>query len=318
LKTLLVIFFIIVCSPALYSWQKFVKLDTDGRHELSFEIDPYYSYFAYTFGIAETPIPEIQYTDEFNIYLSLLKNFYRPRFVLTEASIYPLPLAGVYIKKNRESSYEDSQATENINIVKAVTAGFPEPWASSVFFGNVINFTDKNNDGKNETVGKAFSGFLVSYGNRHIVDNIMVEDDWVETEIKLKGSDIRERRDLSWSYAVGYKWHRNNDINDKLYISIKRSRVDYGDREKNIFIKFFIHNSETEVRLDFNTVDYEKKAIVRYFFLFGKKFALSKNTVFSFGLGAIKTESDGYRGDLKGEINENWQLIFRPNMKLKF
>jgi len=318
LKKLLLTLIIFSSYSQLYSWQKFVKLDNKGRHELSFEADPYYSYSAYTYAITDTPIPEEKYTDEFDIYLSLLKNFYKPRFFLTEISVYPLPMAGVYIKKNHKSFYDDSEATQNINLVKAVTAGFPEPWAASLFFGNVINFLDTEKKGNNKTVGKAFSGILASYGNRHIVDNTMVEDNWIEGEVKLKGEDVHPRRDLSWSYALGYKWHSNNEINSKMYISIKRNRVDYIKSSSNIFIKFFIENSETEFRLDFNTRDYREKLIVRYFLLFGKKYAITSRSVISFGIGALKTEADGYRGELKQDVDENWQLLFRPNFKFKF
>lgn len=301
-----------------YAWEKTIQIDDKGRHEASIELDPYYSNIGYVYSLTDAPIPKEPYTREIYVYLYLLKNIYLPRYILLEASLYPLPIAGVYIKKNRTNFYEDSQLTRNFNAVKAITAGFPEPWAFSFFLGNVVDFVIEDEE-KREIVGKGYSGLLMSYGNRHIVDNIMVDDKWFETEIKLKGQDIREKRDLSWSYAVGYKGHDNREIKDALYLSIKRNRIDYMDYDVNPVIKFLAYNSEVEVRFDFDLKEVAQGKIVRYFFLFGKKFVLGEGGVtLAFGIGMLKTVASGYTGKLEQQIDEHWQLILRPNVHIKF
>lgn len=312
-------FILIICMTLMYprrsaAYEKTFQLDDVGRHEFSFELDPYYSNVAYTFSLTDRPIPKESYEKERSIYYYLVRNIYLPRFILLEASIYPLPMAGVYIKKEHENFYEQSQVTKNINAVKAITAGFPEPWAYSIFFGNVVDFVR----GDNKITGKGYSGLLFSYGNRHIVDNIMVDDDWIETEIKLKGSDIRSRHNISWSYAVGYKKHFNKEIRDAIYISIKRNRIDYVIKERNIILDFFARNSEQEVRLDFDPVRIGEGKITRYLFLFGKKLVIGENVAFSFSVGTIKTVASGYSGRLEQKIDEHWSLILRPNVHVNF
>ncbi|MBN2402488.1 MAG: hypothetical protein JXN64_08810 [Spirochaetes bacterium] len=295
------------------AYEKTFQLDDAGKHEFSFELDQYYSNVSYIFSLTDKSIPKEPYSNEKNIYYYLIKNIYMPQFVLLEASIYPLPIAGVYIKKNT-AWQEKSQISENINIVRSITAGFPEPWAFSFFLGNVVDFIKEDK----EVVGKGFSGLLFSYGNKHIVDNTMVDDNWFETEIKVKGSDVRKTRDISWSYAIGYKKHYHPDIKDALYISIKRNRIDYILEGGNPILNIFTKNSEQEVRIDFDPQMLGKHRITRYLFLFGKKLVVSENVALSLSVGALKTNSSGYSGRLKQRVDEHWSLIFRPNVHINF
>ncbi len=295
------------------AYQKTFQVDDAGKQEVSFDLDQYYTNVAYTFSLTDRPIPKEPYANEQSLYYYLIKNIYMPRYAVLEASIYPLPIAGIYIK-NHTDWREETQITENINLVKSITAGFPEPWAFSFFLGNVVDFVKENN----QESGKGYSGLLFSYGNKHIVDNTMVDDDWFETEIKLKGSDVRKKRDVSWSYAIGYKKHFNPDIKDALYISIKRNRIDYILEGGNPVLNILTKNSEQEIRIDFDPQMLKKGRITRYFFLFGKKLVVSENLAFSLGIGALKTNASGYAGKLKEKVDEHWALIFRPNVHVNF
>jgi hypothetical protein len=318
IKTKIFIAICLICTSFFYlpksqAYEKTYQLDDAGKHEFSFDLDQYYSNVEYTFSLTDKPIPKEPYANEQSLYYYLIRNIYMPRFVVLEASIYPLPLAGVYINKHTDWQ-EESQISKNINVVKSITAGFPEPWAFSFFFGNVVDFTKENN----EDAGKGYSGLLFSYGNKHIVDNIMVDDNWFETELKLKGSDVRKKRNISWSYAIGYKKHNNPDIKDALYISIKRNRIDYVIEGGNPILNIFTKNSEQEVRIDFDPQMLNKGRITRYLFLFGKKLVVSENIAFSLSVGALKTNASGYSGNLKQRVDEHWSLIFRPNVHINF
>lgn len=315
IRTITIIISIIIAESGLFAWEKTIQIDDEGRHQTSIELDPYYSNIAYVYALTKDPIPREPYSKERYVYFYLLRKIYIPRYLLFEASVYPFPIAGVYIRKNEEKFYNNSQLTDNINAVKAVSAGFPEPWAMSFFWGNVVDYVK---EGEEKISGKGYSGFLFSYGNRHIVDNLMVNDNWYEVELKLKGKDIRQRRDLSWSYALGYKGHNNNEIKDKLYFYFKRTRIDYVDHDVNFLWKFIFHNSELETRVDFDLKRVRKGKTVRYFFLFGKKFVLSESVTLSVGVGALKTKASGYSGSLEREVNNQWQLLVRPNLHLKF
>lgn len=295
------------------AYEKVFQLDDAGRHEFSFDLDQYYSNIEYTFSLTDIPIPKEPYANEQSIYYYLIRNFYLPRYAVLEASIYPIPLAGVYVNKKTDWQAQ-SQITKNINIMKSVTAGFPEPWAFSFFLGNVVDFVKENN----EEAGKGYSGLLFSYGNKHIVNNIMVDDNWVETELKLKGSDVRKKRDVSWSYAIGYKRHYNHEIKDAVYLSIKRNRIDYVLEGGNPILNIFTKNSEQEVRIDFDPSRLNEGKITRYEFLFGKKLVISEQVAFSLSIGMLKTLASGYSGSLKQNVDEHWSLIFRPNVHVNF
>ncbi len=301
-------------SAQLQSWT--LQLDKAGRQELSIELDHYYSCLYYTLGLTDEPIPKQKIKYEGEVYWHMLKNFYMPRYMLFELSAYPLPLAGVYVKKHAREFYNDSEVANGLNMVKAVTAGFPEPYAVSVFLGNVANFTKGE---ENEITGKGFSGFLLSYGSYHIVDNIMVRDDWFETELKLKGTDLREIHNLSWSYSVGAKKHSHDEIQDQLYISIKRNRIDYGKGTSNYLVDFLVRNTEQQFRVDFDMMRFYRGKVTNLLFLVGKNFPIGEGAVtLSLRLGAMKVFQDAYSGQLEQDIDREWSFLLRPTMYLKF
>ncbi len=292
------------------------QLDKAGYHQISFELDPYYSCVDYTLSLTDKPIPKTILTNEWMYYSHMLKNLYLPRYILVEGSIYPLPVAGVYIKENYDNFYQNAELSHSLNIVRAVTEGFPEPWAASFFLGNVADFT--SSDGK-EVVGKGYSGWLFSYGGYHIVDNIMVRDNWWESEIKLKGSDLREAHNLSWSYSLGVKFHDNSEISDVCYVSVKRNRIDFVKHDINPLLGFFVYDSEQEFRADFKVDEVHRARLSRVSFLFGKNFPVGKgNVTFSFATGVVKLFQNSYSGELKRRIEREWTLIFRPNVHIKF
>ena len=293
------------------SWQ----LDSAGRHETNLELDPYYSNIAYIYALTSTPIPKVYLQEEQNMYVHMFSNFYLPRYMLLEASVYPLPLVGVAIKKYARSFYDSSQVTESLNLTRAVTAGFPEPYAFSLFLGNVIDFVVGEGE-QQKVVGNGYAGFLYSYGNYHIADNIMIWDHWMEYEAKIKGSDIREQHCLSWSYAIGTKFHFNEEIKDQLYLNIKRSRIDYMSEDINPVWKFISRNSEQEFRIDF---DIRSMHVIRLSFLMGKNFPLFSNRLtLSLSAGFLRTVSDAYSGSLATKLPSRWDVLIRPNFQIKW
>jgi len=308
----IMLFCAVPAQAVLWNWQ----LDKKGKHEASLELDPYYSCMYYTFAFTKEPIPQETVKHEALYYWHMLKNFYLPRYVLIETSAYPLPISGVYLKKYATEFYNEAEITHGLNIIKAVTENFPEPYAVSLFLGNVANFVTGEDK---KVVGKGYSGLLFSFGERHIVDNIMVHDWWFETELKLKGSDLRERHKLSWSYGLGMKFHFNPEIRDIIYLSIKRNRIDYKKGKLNAFLGFFVYDSTQEFKINFDLREFYKGEITILSFLFGKNFPIGKGTVtLSLGLGFIYNFKSGYTGSLKAEIDRPWSILVRPNLTLKF
>jgi hypothetical protein len=298
------------------------SLDSAGRTELEIQLDPYYSAVDYIFSLTKDPIPRIDSEKESGIYSYLIRNFLHPRFGLVEISLNPLPVAGVILKREARGFYDNSEffkserdpnapdgQSTGINFIKALTVGFPEPGALSFFLGNVGNFTD-GPEANAEITGKGYSGFLLSIGNYHILNNLLIADYWGESEMKLKGDDIKKSRKMSWSFRVGSKAHSHPEIKNTLYLSIKRDRVDFSKGKGGLWA-FFYENSEMEGRVDLN-YDLEP---ANYLLLGGKKFpADSGNWAFSLSVGVLRQTLAGYKGDLQNQVDEGWSLVIRPNV----
>ncbi|MEF3280718.1 MAG: hypothetical protein K6357_07130 [Elusimicrobiota bacterium] len=107
--------------------------------EYEIQLDPYYS----DFGIYEElrgEIPHLGKKSETEIYSYLLKNLYKPKTLVFEISFNPMPYLGTCIKRSYYDFYSKAKITENFNLINALTTGFEEPWAFSIFLGNVVEF----------------------------------------------------------------------------------------------------------------------------------------------------------------------------------
>lgn len=276
------------------------------RVELNFEPDAYYTNVSLTLALTSAPIPHVGEKTEKEIYATLLSRAYAPRFLLLEASVNPLPYAGTYLRDRHASFYDDAEITGNFNWVKAVTAGFEEPYAVSVFLGNVVNFDVPEN---RNMAGKGYSGLLFSRGTYHIKDNILIRDNWEEFEWKVKGDRKTHIRKLSWSFRIGAKLHENPYITDILYLSFRRSRLDYKTDHPSLF-----NNSGFEY-----TYDMDRKTLnaIRHYFTVDKKWPFaSGKTAFALALGVIWESNKKYTGPLSaGRDASDLQVILRPNIE---
>lgn len=118
------------------------------RPELLWELDPYYSSAALEIPLTGLPLPDGGQLSERAVYTRLLRGSLRPRLLLLEASIYPLPILGNWYKRKAPRQYDDFQigtlGNNRLNVLDGVTAGFQEPWALSAFIGSGMQFTREN------------------------------------------------------------------------------------------------------------------------------------------------------------------------------
>lgn len=273
---------------------------------LDFEWDPYYSNAGYYIGLTEQPIPEVVEHDEAAAYELLLRNpFSVPRFMLLELSVNPLPLLGTYIKKHHPSAYDNAEIRGNVNLVQAFTEGFEEPYAVSLFFGSVVHFIQPGEEKK--TKNKGYTGYVLSFGSKHIVNNTMIDDNWYELEWKTKGDQDFERKTLSWSLRVGAKVHDNLNITDVIYFGVRRNHFDSASNEISWF-----KNADIDYKIELNNEDF---GLVQQSLFINKKWPtpLTKKTAFEFGVGFILGK-DKYRGILQQE-SEDFRLILRPSFQ---
>jgi len=295
--------FLLASSPA-----KAQTAAAGKRTEIEFELDPYYTSVGWYRTLTSEPIPNVGQKNEWEIYFDLLKKIYQPRTLVLELSINPLPCLGSYIRDRATEVYDRGHVGNDFNLLESVVAGFEEPWAASVFLGNVVEFESI----KKSYVGKrhGYAGLLVSGGNFHIKDSRFIADNWFETEVKLKGEQMLSDRELRWSMRAGLKHHANPYIADAYYIGLRRSRTDF--RENG---NFFRNNSGIEYILDVSQDGLEP---LRHYFMLDKKIPLKdKRFAFSLGVGMMWTSGKKYSGPLSqtGVTGSNIQLLIRPNLE---
>ncbi|MEA3307526.1 MAG: hypothetical protein U9Q34_07055 [Elusimicrobiota bacterium] len=271
------------------------------------QLDPYYSAIGVYNSLTGKPIPHLKGKSETEIYKRLLSKFYLPRTLILEASINPLPYAGTLIRKHHQNFYNDAQLSESLNLVKSITAGFEEPWAFSIFLGNVVSFDSIKSDflGKR----KGYSGLLLDLGNKHIKDNILIDDNWAQMELKLKGEQILKDRSLTWSFRVGSKFHEHKDIEDSFFVGFRRSRTDFKESGN-----FWMNNSGFTYASYFSQTNLKP---IKHIFIVDKKFPFKKSRkAFCLGLGFVWESNNKYSGNLATQNTPpNFQFLIRPNLE---
>jgi hypothetical protein len=284
-----------------FTWEP----DSAGRTQIELYLDPYYSAVNYAYPLTSDPIRKYDADGERSLYWDLLCALPFPRDVLIEASVNPGPLAGVGIREYVPSLYRGLEVGD-VKLVQAATADYPDPWALSLFFGNVAKLSSPVDSGRVSGIG--YSGVLASFGNRHIVNNQMVRDRWLELEMKLKGEDIRPSRTLIWSFRSGVKLHGNDGIRDAWTLAVKRSRTDF--KESGWLL---LRNSSAEFSLN---VDRKELNLLRYQLVVGKKFPIMGGKLaLTCDLGFIRQVTAGYRGKMADYQPSDWKLVLRPNIE---
>lgn len=272
--------------------------------EWEYEIDPYYSNVAYYQTLDDSPVPELGERSEAQVYSDLFFSSYLPRFFLIEASLNPMPVLGVLLKSDdAKDIYDDMTVTRKLNLVEVATAGFEEPYALSIFLGNMVKYRTKGGD---HTQSKGFMGYLASYGHLHIRKNELVQDRWGEFEWKIKGDRITTERLLSWSFRVGTKIHDNPYVTDEYYVAIKRERV---EEKGDVFS--WIKNGGIEFK--YRVSQRTGKTIGQQIIIDKKIPLVDKGWVLSFGVGFVRETREKYSGPLSLE-ESNTAFVLRPSI----
>lgn len=283
-----------------------------GPATLMMEFELFYMPLGLILPLTSSAIPRLDTENELEIYGYLLTHFFLPRTIVLEGSIYPMPLLGAGIRKYAPGFYADCEIFEGFNIIQSITSSFfEEPWAVSVFLGNVVSYAPsrRHSHGTNAAPvqGKGYSGLVASYGNWHIRDNEMIRDDWLELELKLKGEIVDGRKTVSWSYKLGTRLHSNDEIKSWFYIGLRRDHVDFDLFDFTVF-----DNSFAELLLRFEN-DTARPQGIR--FVFGKKFPLRDSPLLpELNIGFQYNFRSPYTGELVPE-DQRFHLVISPNVR---
>ena len=264
------------------------------------QYNAYYTSIGLYIPISAEQFPDGGRLEEADVYRQLFQRSWQPNLVALEASVYPMPLLGVWLRKQQPDFYDRAPS-----LVQAVTAGFQEPWAVSAFFGSQMKFTrpDETERGSN----RGYLGYLVSAGTKHIKSNVLIADNWLELEWKMKGERVFKEERLDWSFRAGGRYNGNRDIADTLHIGIRRSNLDF----KAPFLSW-LDNSRIDLLTELAV---DGLALVRQEVIFGKKYPLeSRKYALELDFGLIYERASKYSGDLSPLAKTAVTVVFRPNI----
>jgi hypothetical protein len=254
--------------------------------------------------LTDKPIPTISSDNEAVIYRDLVEGSLVPRYMLLEASVYPMPVLGTYIKSHSPSLYLEGEISHTgLNVIESATAGFQEPWALSAFFGNIANLVRPGEPTDTHNLG--YTGYLISAGAQHIKDNLLIQDKWYEVEWKIKG-DLKEKNEkLSWSFRVGGKFNANPGVTDVMYAGIHRNNLDFNEP----FLSWF-KNSDVDLQLSFSQ---HGGQVVREELVFGKKYPFpTQGFSITLDVGFVWDSANEYSGLLRTDNKSTLTFVFRP------
>ena len=274
--------------------------------EYEYQLDAYYTAVDCNINFSSAPIPYYEAKNELDVYRELLLSSHIPRQAAIEASVNPLPILGVYLKKHSRDFYNGAETNGDANIIRSVTTGFEEPAALSLFLGNMIDFKPIHRRSYGE--GKGYMGTVLSVGGQHIKDNVLISDKWIEGEWKLKGERNLEEIKHHWSFRIGGKFHDNPNIADVYFFALRRSRTDYNDRRMS-----FLKNSGFSYKFDFSA-----KALnaVQHQLIFDKKFPMpSSRIVPTLSIGFEWRARAKYTGALRNREEPTFLFLFQPNIE---
>jgi hypothetical protein len=275
--------------------------------EVVWEWGAYYTSVGLHIPLTDEPVPNGGEMGEAEVYARLLADSLQPRVLLLEASVYPMPVLGAWIRSHHPDLYDDARlGSSSINLIQTLTAGFQEPWAVSAFVGNQIMFTRPGEE--RLATNRGYMGFLVSAGKKHIKDNVLIDDDWFEFEWKMKGERRFADDRLSWSFRLGTKVNRNPDIADLIYFGIGRSNLDF----KGPLLSW-LQNSKVSLLTEFTSNELK---FVRQEAIFGKKVPFDAcRCAVEFDFGLIYEGTAKYTGALADPTRNNFTLVLRPNIE---
>lgn len=285
----------------LGAYQTYANLFIDLKHDRSLEV--------------------VQPGNERMVYGRLLRQLLHSHYLAAQITFYPLASLSSYLHTDRLSLYNRFYLFDSLNALKSISSGPEEPYALSLFWGNIVVFA-QNDAAKSQNVlqtGSAIVGLQISGGHWHIQDNFRIRDWWVEPELRLKGV-LNEPgvRKISWNGHIGVKLHSNPLVADVVVLGVMRDRSDYNDKSWSISRNSFFELTE------YIAIDRKPPnglPLVRHLFRIGKKYPLTignRTVLIKLGVGGlwewVRRFNDQTRQFSDHETGR-WIWLIQPNIE---
>jgi len=279
-KTILII--LIIVSSFSFPYQNFCQSVAFhskplGYHvggQLTFDIYKPYASIYLNMKRLQKPVA-LQKGEEGEIYLRLGRRLIFPSYLLFQVTGYPLSALSSYLETDYYNTYNRFNIYSDLNILRSVGVGFEEPYAFSLFLGNVFFLAYRDSAANRlKQSGSALAGFLISTGKHQIYNNIYLHDSWYQIELMLVGNlNEQKRRKILWNFRIGAKFHQNEFLRDMFTLSIERSHTDWRSTGwslvKNSIFKYQAHlpipSSEDKTPAASHLISYGKKFPINLF-----------------------------------------------------
>ncbi|MFZ5515200.1 MAG: hypothetical protein ACOY90_01095 [Candidatus Zhuqueibacterota bacterium] len=254
------------------------------------------------------------------IYAELLKRLFLPKYFLIQATLYPFSAWSSHWETSHYNWYRRFQIYGSINGLRTLGSGNEEPYAMSLFLGNIIRLAYRESDADlthARNAGSALAGFLLSGGNHFIHNNIYLIGRWYQAELMLIGISQSPQQRLFWNFRIGTKVYQDCFLSNALTVSLERNSTDYQTTGfsllKNSILKYQaklpLQHEDTETPASFQMVSIAKKFPVR----------LGERTAFLVIGAGVKWESlrryDHTAGGFEASYSNQLVWLFTPNME---
>lgn len=267
------------------------------------------------------PIHAIQPQQEDRLYQHLLQQFVLPRFVLVQATLHPLATVSAFCETDDPALFNRFKVWPGINWLKSISTGPEEPYALSLFLGNITFFRRSTAQvTESRQTGSALAGVVFSAGHWHILDNIRIDDRWYEIELALTGRFFEQpqQQKLTWDFRLGYKNHENPLAFDVAVLSLNRSHSDWHFKNWSL-----VKNSEFSATLNFPVgVDSRHRPwLTRTYLVFTKKYPvtlLHRTWLLKLGAGFVYARIrrfDRDTRDFEPQESDKFVWLIKPNIE---
>ncbi len=233
----------------------------------------YASVFVHTARNRSTPV--FLPGQEAALYAYLGRRVLSPRYLLLQGTWYPLATLSSFMETYHRQQFDRVEVAD-FNVLRSLGSGTEEPYALSLLLGNIVflGYPERKDSSTTRIrpAGSSLAGLLVSAGQRHIHDNILVRDQWWQVELILTGTSRRtgEHR-LHWNFRVGVKTHSTALAPDVVVLSLFRDHTSWQKKRP-----FLLANSRMQYEAHFPCGDQEQQMpfTVRQLLSYGKKIPL--------------------------------------------